>query len=142
MIKNKKRISSSLFLCAFIANLLNVTILVLGLPIALPFSSFIFVRCCFIALTESKFYYLLICLFVLFILVCSARAMKLNKIIIPIVSLTYILIDTIYVFWVFINTDFWVGYLPSIIWYFVILLFGILTLKDTIKDRLKHEGTA
>ncbi len=134
-----KKVSSIILwlvsLCSFI-NILSM----FWVPIILPFSSYSIVRIAFVAFIEERYYLLVIGLVVCLLLLLTAISINKNKIILPIISLLYLVCDLFIVLFLLfrgISDGYWHMYIIQVAVTFILTI--ILSVYIVIKLRSKHK---
>lgn len=134
-----KRVSSitlcAVSLCSFV-NILGM----FWVPIILPLSSYSIVRMAFVAFIEERYYLLVIGLVICLLLLLTAISINRDRIILPIISLLYLMCDLFIVLFLLfcgISDGYWYMYIIQVA--VIIILTIILSVYIVIKIRSKHK---
>ena len=124
MLKHNKKCLIALLTIVSIVTFVNVFIMY-WFPINIPLSSFSTVRCTFIAFIEKRYYLILVSVLICVVLFLSTRSIRRKHIILPSLSLLYLIYDFIIVLLLFIDGldgGYWRTYITRTIVLFVLIV--------------------
>ena len=121
--------------------------MVYWIPINIPLSSFSAVRFTVVALIEKRYCLILVSLLICVLLSLSAVSISRNRIIIPMLSLLYMIYDFIVVLLLFVGAlcgnGYWETYITqTIILVFLIILLCVYCWKQRRRGRTKDGSSA
>lgn len=138
MLKYCTKYLTLLLVIVSIASLLNLLIMY-WLPILIPISSFSVVRITVFAFIEKRYYLILISMLICVVLFLSARSVQRQHIVLPSLSLLYLIYDFIIVLSLFIDgfyDGYWKTYIIQIITLILLLVLLLVYCLSYFQYRL------